>query len=384
MNELRKLIFISPGIEEYGDSGHYSTLHKSLERGCLQAGVKFELSGGPKRDLKAANGQEHGRSVALIYEGDFKLLQVFLEGPPTIPTYFNFLRSNDYLLLWLFMRLRGPGSFSAVKNAMHDWGKAGWVFSADSENLRRRLSGLGFPVENVFPFSSAFSGRRNFECSEWQLGLMAESRWDWTINLITAKLLHKIRPNLKIKLLSTRNYLGAANLQRFDSICVTALPAVGEEYMDRLSARIWFLPGKSSHHIFGSSGRSLDILANGGLVFTRKYNSLGAGSLNEKQALFRSGWPRASAVRRVLKTASNLTDARSLKTPSDRTAFQTVEEVLNSLGKKPSNPMTPKMELEKLARELQSFERFCTQKSTKLLFRLLLRLPRWALWKLTE
>ena len=383
MKELRKLIFISPGLAEFGDSGHYSTLHKSLEIGCLRAGVSFQLSDGTDSFSEQAHRKDAPKASAIVYEGDVVLLLEMLRRPGVIPTYFNFLRSNDFLFLWLFLKIKGSASFDELKHSMIVLKESGWVFSADSGNLRTRLQRLGFPVDAEFPFSSAFSGQRNFAESDWDLGLMAETQLEWILNVMAARLASFIWPALKIKLLNTNSRFQTLGSQKLESIQVTSLPAVGEEYLDRLSAKFWFLAGKSSHHVFGSSGRSLDILANGGIVFTRKFNSLGAASKNEESSCIRSRFPR---VRAVLSAKRNLSCRRDLqieRISTDRTAADTITSILDALGRQNTHFYSPKMNVEKVTREIGLFEMFCARKSTSLLFRALLRLPRWVLWKLT-
>lgn len=384
MKELRKLIFISPGLIELGDSGHYSTLHKSLERGCLQNGLTLAISGDPKKVPAKTMGDEGGYCAALVYEGNLSLLRDIVGSPLNVPTYFNFLRSNDYLLMWLYLKIKGSRSFDGTRKVMNALIQKGWVFSADSGNLKTRLLSMGLPVKTAFPFSSAFSGKRNFRQSEWQLGMMAESRFDWYVNFAMARVVSFLWPKLRIKLLNTNKDFYTSGRQRADSMVIITLPAKGEEYLDRLSAQFWFLPGKSSHHIFGSSGRSLDIMANRGIVFTRKFNSLGAGSLNEQAACFHTPFPRLQAIIFAIKRLKDSEYLDSSLDKPDRTAQQTIASIAGELLERRDGPDPTALDLEGLNREIEEFDYFCSKKGTALLFRILLRLPRRALWKLTN
>jgi hypothetical protein len=384
MKELRKLIFISPGLIELGDSGHYSTLHKSLERGCLENGLTLAISGDPKKIPAKTIGDEGGFRAALVYEGNLSLLRDIVVSPLNVPTYFNFLRSNDYLLMWLYLKIKGSSGFDETRKVMNALIQRGWVFSADSGNLKTRFMSMGLPVKTAFPFSSAFSGKRNFKQSDWQLGMMAESRLDWYVNFAMARVVSFLWPNLRIKLLNTKNDFYTPGRQKADSMVITSLPATGEEYLDRLSAQFWFLPGKSSHHIFGSSGRSLDIMANSGIVFTRKFNSLGAGSLNEQAACFHTTFPRLRAIFFAIKRLKDSEFIDSSIDKPDRTAQQTIASIAGDLLERRNGPVPTSLGLEGIKREIQEFDCFCAKKGTALLFRILLRLPRRALWKLTN
>ncbi len=384
MDELSKITFISPGLSKYGEAGHFSTLHRSLEIGCLENGIDWSISEDPRLGPKEAFQEVNHDLAALVYEGDLRLLRDIAIGPLDAPVYFNFLKSNDYLLMWLFLRLKGHSKLDSTKALMNDLIKAGWVFSADTENLRTRLVHLGFPIQSTFPFSSAFSGRRDFSQSEWQLGMMAETKIDWIVNLITARLVSLLRPGISVKLLNAHSSFYPPGTYKKSSLLVTSLPATGQEYLDRLSAKYWFLPGRSSHHVFGSSGRSLDILANRGVVFTRRFNSLGDGSLNAADRCFRSAFPRLKAIMFTLRQRAGSEGAVLPNAQPDRTAQQTISSIQVDLLQAEKMLRSTEVNAQRLDQELQEFETFCAERWTNLLFRILLRLPRRMLWKLTD
>ncbi len=333
---------------------------------------------GPSGEAAAEDG---ATSAGLVYEGDLRMLLALISRGSSTKVYFNFLYSMEFLKILIYTRARGTNALGAIKAAMDGLHNHGWVFSADSSTMRRGYQELGLPVTETFPFSSLFADARDFSKSLWDIGFLVETKRELRAALRTTKRIKSKSPSVTAKILLSNQNLLPANASLIHEATLVSLPEVGERYLDLLEAKVWGMLGRSNHHLFGSSGRVIDIASNRGVVCTGLFNSHGAGLKDSSRLVFHSKNPFEMAAGFATHPDEMRETYLGLES-SSRKAHETIAEIVESLEAFQGSEAAAWPELKSVQKEVDSYEKFFSSFHGQALLRLALRLPRAALWKI--
>lgn len=394
------LVLVSEKSSDNPMDGHYFTMTQALSSSAKKRGVAFEVWRSGEAGEAAFNAvsrkdtglvcvripaqssfhQAFRQKILVAYEGEMSNLPDLLkvQASSGCRVVFNFLRSVEFVELWAYLQLR-PKGLNSTLSAIRSLSVGGFAMLADTRELSTRLLSLGFPVRGIFPAISAFSGTRNFSDSKFDFGILFTRSVDAGRVRRLIRKFEKSGVNLeKVKVLSASEALMQVAAKRFSSlpVVVDCLPKVGVEYPKALDAKIWLTNFRDNHLVFGSSGRILDIVSNGGQVITYRWSgadsmlSGGAAVKTASPFRFKSGY--LELLSRPCKSSEQFQSGTTL-----------LEEVLSTPHSGTvRGESTFNYDLVRL--EVEEFMRFRKSRPFRLLVRILFRIPRSLLWKVTS
>lgn len=394
------LVLVSEKSSDNPMDGHYFTMTQALSSAAKKRGVAFEVWRSGEASGVAFNTvsrkdtglvsvgipaqssfhQAFQQKILVAYEGEMSNLPDLLKVQATsgCRVVFNFLRSFEFVELWTYLQLR-PKGFNSTLPAIRSLSAGGFALLADTRELSTRLLSLGFPVQGIFPAISAFSTTRNFRDSFFDFGiLLTRSKDVGRVRRLIRKLEKAGLDLERVKVLSASEALMRVAAKHFSSLRVVVdyLPKVGKEYPKALDAKVWITNLRDNHLVFGSSGRILDIVSNGGQVITYKWS--GADSMLRDGAAVRTASPFRFKSR-YLELLS-----RSFRSGDQFQRGTTLLEEVLSTPHSGAKGGESTFNYDLVRGEVEAFMRLKKSRLFRLLVRILYRIPRSLLWKVTS
>lgn len=399
MSKFESFTLVSPHASTDPGQGHFFTWNRRFGDWALHRNVQFQVISSQQNELGAGfreiredsqgnyllspRGLElaEKESNFLIYEGSLRFIRLLCEiNANTGKCWFNFLSSHEFVKLWLYNKLSGGKSLLNLKAMLKILQSRGVIFSADTPELARRLSRLLVPIDRHFPGMSAYEIDINFGTLGGTLGYMNPTDFDLRKLLIFTKLQKALlKSPLQITaIVTSQSNRGLVERLKLKGVRIEQEPLSGTEYVSALQCQTWIIDSRRTHHIFGSSGKFLDILNGNARIITYRYTAMhgqAAQSENNKRSIF----PLLTFLLEHYRRESN----SFIAPPKKYNCEFTMENLINGFEKQ-ETPSPAIAEYENALLEIQKFNDWSNNKFFNFVLRLFYKLPRVILWNLTK
>jgi hypothetical protein len=337
---ITHIIFLSPQASNNPQDGHYFTVYESWVKACQRYGinpvvwsakdralarghqvVNYGRNGEWELDLDEAfrplNGVPAENILVVVYEGTISALPAVTElARRGIRTLFNFLSSHELVQLRLMVRGSSRMAVEELTSLAKALEASGTRFTGDTGVASRLLKLLGFPAYGTFPIFSSLEDRRQFANSDFDVSILNPNLRQLLVFSCYLRASSYRGRRLKSKILSQSELPSLARKALKDTGAEVLIGKyAGEDYMQAISSKRWVLDSRRVHHIFGSSGQYLDLVANKAQVFSFKYAAMSESA----SRMLPNGWSSMSPIRHAFRSLKNMEGYEELqvKTPSE-------------------------------------------------------------------